>query len=292
MIRRMNEELKQTGKRSGTVRYGSAALVACVVMGMAGLVQGFQKPARESLPNYDKRVDSAPPVSVQQESAAAALRGRLDGLQVEFDPVVGSPRYISAGAMLLTGPNGAGRTVSAASAGSFSNDPHGPTKAFLNEHRNLFGFGAEILDRAEVRQDHVGPNNGMRTMMWGQRVNGLEVFEALLISHTTKNGELVTINSTMLANPDAAAAAWNGTRRVTAAQAVSLAAANLGETVAAAEIKAEGEVDPGQSQSLVAPGLNGAEAREVWLPVGPGTVRLGWDVTITSRVRGEAYRLI
>jgi hypothetical protein len=47
----------------------------------------------------------------------------------------------------LTGPGGAGVTVSEATAQMFDPaDPDRPVKAFLQEYQTLFGFGPEALD--------------------------------------------------------------------------------------------------------------------------------------------------
>ena len=38
--------------------------------------------------------------------------------------------------------------------------------------------------------------------------------------------------------------------------------------------------------------LTDAEAGLVWVPMDATTLRLAWDVTLTSRVRGEMYRVL
>jgi hypothetical protein len=66
----------------------------------------------------------------------------------------------------LTGPGGAGVTVSEATAQMFDpNDPNRPVKAFLQEYQILFGFGPEATDDADVQRDYVSAGNGARTML-------------------------------------------------------------------------------------------------------------------------------
>jgi len=58
-----------------------------------------------------------------------------------------SPKSILPRLGYLTGPGGAGVTVSDATAQMFDpNDPDRPVKAFLQEYQALFGFGPEALD--------------------------------------------------------------------------------------------------------------------------------------------------
>jgi hypothetical protein len=55
----------------------------------------------------------------------------------------------------LTGPGGAGVTVSDTTAQMFDPaDPDRPVKAFLQEYQTLFRFGPEALDDANVQRDY------------------------------------------------------------------------------------------------------------------------------------------
>src|SRR5205823_4572486 len=129
----------------------------------------------------------------------------------------------------------------------------------------------------------------------------VEIFQALLISHTTKNGELVNLSSHFVPDPDKAADAGTPNRAahlkkppVPASRAVALAARNLEETlddasVSAAEPQAEGAA---LHQHFKAPPLNGtADAKLVWLPMSQKSLRLCWEIVLTSRARGEMYRV-
>ena len=87
-----------------------------------------------------------------------------------------------------------------------------------------------------MAREFTTPHNGLKTVVWEQQVDGIPVFEAVLISHTTRKGELVNLSSQFLPDPTAAAergvpnrAALLAAPEVSARQAVAIAARNLGE---------------------------------------------------------------
>ncbi|MGA2852642.1 MAG: hypothetical protein ABSE90_00720, partial [Verrucomicrobiota bacterium] len=169
--------------------------------------RGQMPSARPLLPGIDRRHEAAQAiVPSAQKSEAAVLRQSVPSLKVEFDPVTGSPKSVLSTDGFLTGPEGKGATISAARlAGFATNDPNRVTKAFLSEHRAIFGHGPEALDKARISRDYVTPNNGLHTVVWEQQVDGIAVFEGVLISHTTSKGELVNISSQFVPDPDGAA---------------------------------------------------------------------------------------
>ncbi len=262
-------------------------------------------PARPRLPNFDKRAGdehAAERVASHQNSAIQQLRANLARVRVDFDPVTGGPKMVGATDGFLSGPNGVGKAVPAAAAiGIATNDPYRATKAFLGAHSQLFGFGPEALSQARIRREYVTPHNGLKTVVWEQQVDGIAVFEGVLISHTTKRGELVSISSQFLPDPVGAVARGMpagakliATPSVSARQAVALAARNLGvglaeEKVNASDLPAGAE----QQQAFTAPGLTGeSHAKLTWLPMDQQTLRLSWDVILTSRARGEMFRML
>ncbi len=186
-------------------------------------------------------------------------------------------------------------------------DPHRAAKAFLREHSGLFGHGPEVLDQARVARDFTTPHSGLKTVVWEQQVDGVPIFEALLISHTTRNGELVNLSSQFLPDPVGAAdrgvpnrAAHLAAPEVSARQAVAIAARNVGEQVQEEGImpvepgsQAAAPVGPEKRQEFEAAVFTGtASARLVWLPVSRDRLGLCWDVVLMSRTRQEMYRLL
>jgi hypothetical protein len=278
---------------------GAAGLVWLVFM------SAQNSPAQTPLPNFDARpaASSAAVVAPEKSAAVAKLRQAAPGLRVEFEPVSGAPKEVSSADGFLTGPDGNGRAISAANlAGVSATDSNRVIKAFLNEHRQLFGHGAEALAAARIRRDDVTAHNGLHTMVWEQAVDGIAVFDAKLISHTTRNGELVSVSSQFLSNPDAAAthgtpdrAALVASPFIPAQQAVALAARDVGEKFEAQDVVSTqpAAADPERLEKFKASVLKGeAEAKLIWLPMDKDSLRLCWDVVLMSKQRGEMFRTL
>src|SRR6185295_12152781 len=159
------------------------------------------------LPDIDKRREAPPkPLPPAKAAAAGKLRGQVRGLRVEHDGLLQSPKHVSSTAGFLSGPDGEGLAITAAAVRALpANDRHRVIKAFLNEHRPLFGHGAEVLDQARLVRDFVARNNGLRTAVWEQRVDDIAVYEGVLIGHITQRGELASLSSQFLADPERAA---------------------------------------------------------------------------------------
>lgn len=265
---------------------------------------GFVRPELESLPNIDKR-KMAPP---EQPIADPSIQSQITNLQrrvaitrINLDHISGSPRLVSAKQGFLTGSNGQGLAVLPSSLRAIpANDRHRITKAFLNEHAALYGFNSQALDTARLKTDSTTEHNGLRTCVWQQQLDEVPVFEALLISHITKRDELVRVSSHFLRDLPKAAekaaphrAMLKTAPSVSAAQAIAIAAADLGEKVLAVEITSVDAAPVGSQkrQRFKAKPLRGeTHAALTWLPMDSSTVRLCWDVILTSGSRGEMYR--
>ena len=267
----------------------------------------FVPPAQEkALPDFDQRRQAPLPQKPLPPAKAAAvdkLKSRVPGLRVEHDSLLQTPKHVASTAGYLTGPNGEGKGVSALRAAAMpANDPHRPIKAFLNEHSPLFGHGAEVLGGSRVKRDFVTSHNGLRTVVWEQQVDDIVVYESVLAGHITRQGELVSLSSQFI--PDAERAADAGTPNraaaqaaplISAAQAVFIAAENLGETLDLAAITPRTPRPEGNEkrQTFKAGPLPGeAQTRLVWLPLDATRLRLCWEVEVTRRAGGERYRLL
>lgn len=257
------------------------------------------------LPNFDQRTDiNAQPAapSLDHRAALANLKTRLPDAQVDFDELLGSPKWISSPHGFLTGPNGSGGGISTKALSEFSStDSNRVTKAFLREHSALFGHGPEALNAARVKREFVAAHNGLRTVVWEQQVDGIPVFEALLISHLTQKRELVNIASHFLPDPEQAAdvgATNRGTPKakpsLTAPQAIAIAAQAIGVTVAANQVlPLSAAPGPEQHQTFkAAPLKRTIDAHLVWLPMSRNSLRLCWEIILISRERNEMFRLL
>jgi len=256
---------------------------------------------REPIPDFDQRaaapVDSA--ARTQQQAALTRLRGQLPTVEVSFDPLRGSPKFIHARDGFLTGPDGKGRAVSGQGAAAIpANDPFGAVKAFLNEHAALFGHDASALATARITRDSVGPHNGLRTVVWEQVLDGIPVFESVLIGHITKRGELVAISSLFIADPAGAAnrgtpnrAALLAQPPVSAEEAIARAAASLGDNPTPADVSADGVTDGAVYRRFRLP-YGRAHARLVWLPMSRERLRPAWEVWLPNRATREAFQVL
>jgi hypothetical protein len=114
---------------------------------------------------------------------------------------------------------------------------------FLDEHVALFGYGAGALASAKITRESTGAHNGLRRVVWQQQLDGIPVFNAVLIGNITRRGELVTLASQFLPNPVQGAdtgtpnrAALQARQPVSIEQAIVNAAQNLGDALSLSEI--------------------------------------------------------
>lgn len=289
-------------------------LVALAMMSEAYVPQvqaAGQSP--DLLPNFDRRTavrsNAAPRAGVLpagRVNAEAKLRDRLPELQLERHPILGSPKWIAAREGFLTGPDGTGLAMAgtAASRQAFApNDPHRVVKAFLNEHAGVFGHDAAALERARVSRDYVTAHNGMRTTVWQQEHNGIEVFEAVFLAHITKDGELVNVASQFV--PDETRAVAKGDPSfaatgvidpaISAAAALTIAARNLGDDeTAASTVEAQDQPEgTDRRQRFRGGAIKGeADVRLCWLPLAEDEMRLCWRMVLTSRAGKAMFRVL
>jgi hypothetical protein len=200
----------------------------------------------------------------------------------------------------LTGPGGAGVTVSEATAQMFDpDDPDRPVKAFLQEYQALFGFGPEALDDANVQRDYVSAGNGARTVVWQQQVAGVPVFNALLIGHMTQAGELACLSSEFIPSPAQAAdpamvalVQSGADLPLPAQQALVTAVTNIGDRFTAGYVVAETDATGATRQQTftATDGIKGdARAELTWFPASRTQLKLCWQVLFTSQWRDEMY---
>jgi hypothetical protein len=169
--------------------------------------------------SLDQRLAAKQPFVLSPERVAALdhARAQIPDLQVDFDQIVGSPKWVRSQRGFLTGPRidpfvlGAPNPFPGASEAE-ADDPHEPAKRFLNEQAALFGHGAEVLASAQITREFVGEHNGLRTVVWEQRLDGIPLFQAVLIAHITRQGELVNLTSLFLPEVEKAARLDQGGR--------------------------------------------------------------------------------
>jgi hypothetical protein len=271
---------------------------------MAACLEAAQADPGGHVEGHDKRMEAAPLLAAPGAKSAAAqarLRERVSNVMVHRDPLTGSPKNISSPRSFLTGPAGEGKSVPAETLRGFPKDQaSSPVKAFVSEYRDIFGFGAEAIDAAQLKRDDTTPRSGIRSLVWQQHLDGLPVFGAIFKASLTSNGELINVGSTFVADPPAAAA--HGSPRGLRAQAqpaisperaIIAAAHDVGVEISPADLKAAGAAKGQERRQLFrATGLNNAEAELVWLPMNADSLRLCWKVIFVSRASGRMFQTL
>ena len=229
------------------------------------------------LPDLDRRQLSAASgleSSKARQEALERLQAAIPGVTVDFDPVTGSAKWVASNTRLLTGP---------------SSDGLETVKAFLAEHSEVFGHGPELLDTAREVTDYTTGRSGSRKVVWHQQHGGIDVFEAVIQANLTSDQALINVGSQLYPSPA------GGAEPVTPVEsAVAVAGKNVGERVLPSSVVALGppEQTPERRQKFRAAMLTDADAKLTWVPMNPSTIKLAWDVTLTSRSRGEMYRVL
>ena len=105
-------------------------------------------------------------------------------------------------------------------------------KRFVEDYSDFFGHGADALDRARMSRDSTAPKSGLRSTVWQQQHEQIDIFEAIFISHVTAKGELVNLTAQFLSDPAAAAVQGASSRpagqpTISPEHALRLAAQNL-----------------------------------------------------------------
>jgi hypothetical protein len=300
----------QATTRTVVPNYSVIDLTESLIASLTGHGAGANILTNSGLNHFDSR-RTVPLVASHAESvlgtnatvlklAVARFKEQWPQIQLDYDPVLLSPKSVLPRLGYLTGPGGAGVTVSDATAQMFDpNDPDRPVKAFLQEYQILFGFGPEAITNATVQRDDVSAGNGARTVVWQQQVAGVPVFDALLIGHITSAGELACLSSEFIpspaqaADPAMVAAVQSGADLpLSSLQALAAAVTNIGDRFTAGYVVAETDAAGATRQQTftATDGIKGdARAELTWFPASRTQLKLCWQVLFTSQWRDEMY---
>ncbi len=245
-----------------------------------------------SLENADTREAHARPaeaVEKLRQTAAAALREKVPGVQIDFDEITGSPKDITAVGKFLSPPAAGGRIEDAVTQ-------------FVETYRDLFGHGSLALEsgNSRITRDDTTAHNGMKTVVWQQELDGIPLFQTIFRASLTKNGEIITLGGNYLGDPAAATrmdakkrAALVANPPVEATRAVVLAATDIDSVVDEKSVAiTDGPQGVERKQEFRAPSISDTRAGLAWVPMGADSARLAWDVTLMSIGRGEMFRVL
>src|SRR5438445_10713959 len=159
--------------------------LACSFLLLPCLVEAVEVPGRSApeLANFDKRAHEASMADAPSRDYSIGLeklKAAIPGVRIDQDEILGTPAWIVSTRGFLSGPGGQGLGIAPETAAAFpADDPNRAIKAFLQQHRAIFGHGPEVLQNARVKCEFVTPHNGLRTVIWEQQLDGIPVFEGL-----------------------------------------------------------------------------------------------------------------
>ncbi len=273
-----------------TARHGraalSTALLATVVALSAhtGAQSGRQTAVPDAYPNFDIRTDRAfapdgylDRVASQTPIAASDLLGR--------DRIDAIARLVGQGTVDVTVASELGtlEVISATRDAAFlrgaSSDRVNTLRGFIAEHSAALALAPDQIDALEVVADYVNPSGNLAWTELEQRLNGLPVFRGYIRGAFTPDGALVRTTGQLA--PGLIASSLASAPSVSAADALSRAAASVGWDVPAETLVQKGGVAVGSRITFERGTL--ADEPAAWLlyfPFGSGTARLAWATEI------------
>jgi len=164
---------------------GGCPCVTLVMIVSSGAAWAVAPTGIPLTPDMDKRMEvtSAIQLTPQRQEAADQLQTRLPTVAIDYDPITGSPNWIWSNSRFLRGPDTGDEVLHPRTAGTSAGtvpvapDPYRAIKTFLEENRALFEHGADILSNAVIVRDYVTPHNGVRTVIWEQRLDGIPLYQ-------------------------------------------------------------------------------------------------------------------
>ena len=197
----------------------------------------------------------------------ARLQAAFQNIEVVDSPELGTPEVV--------GVKAGGGFLTAATA-----DRVGAMRGFLSSYADLYGLTQDQVASLELVADYANPAGNMAWVEFEQKINGLPVFRGLVRGGFTANGELARTTGPLAAGLDAATLSTSPT--LTAAQAVSQAAANVGWSVDADALvqKTSDGANVTFARGAMAPMVNEPRAWLLYFPLAPGVARLAWATEI------------
>ncbi|MDH4062786.1 MAG: M36 family metallopeptidase [Acidobacteriota bacterium] len=222
-------------------------------------------PAREYLARFAAAPDLADARAAARLAGLAALESAVPGVDVEVHPALKTVEVVSAmpGTDLLTGPSG---------------DRVATLRGFLAAHADAYGVSAGQVADLEVVAEYVNPAGNMGYAEFEQRFNGIPVFQGLLRGGFTAKGELVRTTGVLATGIDASA--LSSAPSVSAAQAVSAAARNVGWDVPEVALVEQPSETANRVTFARATMADDAKAWLVYFPLADGVARLAWATEI------------
>src|SRR5262245_25931993 len=260
-------------------RVGARLLAVTAIVAVAMVAGGRAQRPQVALPNFDIRTAKLPDAAtfmaqhVATGSLAAFSAMRADAqtqlqARVAVD-VVDAPEL--AVPELVSAKPGAGFLTAA------SNDRVGAMFSFLSANASLYGLSREQIGSLEVVANYQNPSGNMAWVELEQRINGIPVFRGLIRGGFTSRGELARVTGQLAAAVDPANVP--AFARQTAADAISLAAENVGWNVPSGSLIPR-SASGGRVRFARGALADDSTAWQIYFPLAPGIVRLAWATEI------------
>ena len=117
-----------------------------------------------------------------QLAALQQLQRQITGLQVQFNPLTGTPRHMFSLSQRLSAPR--------------TGDPVTIAREFLKTHQALFRFQDRDLDDLVVVKNYRTQHNGVAHLVFKQFYRGLEIFQGHLKVNVDREGQILSLNGT------------------------------------------------------------------------------------------------
>ena len=254
--------------------------------------------ATNSQKAFDVRVAQNKPTTPPPGRLAATTRFQKahPTVQVDWDRASNGPRWIRTPGTFLAEADKTGN-----GAASGKGLAHRTLRTFLNANSDWIGHGAEVLAEADVKRDTVTAHNGLRSTVWQQQLDGIPVFEGLLLSHETRAGNLVSLSSRFIKDPPNAADRGTAQRKfrqaappIQGTEALLRAATLIETKLTTNDFAAVPHIKRLDRQQLFrGPALRGAARVQLtWFAPEPEVLKLAWDVVLHPRRSDAMYRVL
>ncbi len=219
---------------------------------------------------YDSRTDPAARPTLQRRAATLEAKPGVRALKrslgtegiVNIDPVTATPRNIARANGFLTGTSSAG--------------PESVALSYVRDHASVFRLSQADIDGLKLRKDYVDVA-GTHHLSYVQSVAGVPVFGNGLKAHVSRDGRLIGVDGSPVANLPTSLAA----PKISASQARTAA---IGDLFATAR-SAKATTSSGATKSTTFAGGDRAQLVVFATSAGP---RTAWQ-TITSPSKSQMY---
>ncbi|MFN0087012.1 MAG: M36 family metallopeptidase [Blastocatellia bacterium] len=171
-------------------------------------------------------------------------------------------------------------------------DAEATARRFLRENEDLFRLKAGEVESLRVGRRFRTDHNGLTHITLSQMVAGREVFQAEYTIHVDRDGAVIAANGELI--PEIAAAVNAARARLSAEEALRIAAREVGQDLPAPPALKSLPAGPDQSQTFNGSAGFGGDvpARLLYFPLSATQVRLAWQFTIPMRETPDLYYVI